>query len=647
LGTGVATFLATPSSANLAAALTDETGTGSAVFATSPTLVTPVLGTPTSATLTNATGLPLTTGVTGTLPTANGGTNLTSFTSGGVVYASGTGTLATGSALQFNNTNEFKIVAATGTAYNRAESTQHSTFVQHFASSGGTGLEYKTLYRFVDTDVGELMRLTSTGLGIGTSSPAAKLDVLGSAAHTIFAGTNASTTYSEYRYNTSTLVGYIGNGSGILSGASSSDFIFRSEGALKFTTSGNNLRATIDTSGNVGIGTSSPSTYGKFVTFSSGGYAAVNTDGQILSYQLLDVTTAGGRLTGGSNQGLLGSIGIEQAATGARGGYINFLTAPSGSNTGAEHMRITSAGNVGIGTSSPGHKLDVQSATGTMGVTSTTGTNISYVFSSNTGGSFLLGKDSSTGGLTGTAYSNFLYNGSAYPTVFFTNGSEKVRITSAGNVGIGTSSPSYTLHVGGGGENGTQVGIFSNFNTSRGLTIGLSAGGTAVNDAFAVYNTTITGGYAGHIWQAGGTERARITPNGGFSVGTTSDPGAGAIYATGNITAFFSDKRLKTVSGKIENALDKVAKLSGVYYTFNDTAKSYGYDSDEEHVGVIAQEVEAVLPQIVKAAPFDLDENNNSKSGEHYKTVQYEKLVPLLIEAINELQAKVKVLEAK
>ena len=65
LGTGVATFLATPSSANLAAAVTDETGTGSVVFATSPTLVTPILGTPTSGTLTNATGLPIDTGVSG------------------------------------------------------------------------------------------------------------------------------------------------------------------------------------------------------------------------------------------------------------------------------------------------------------------------------------------------------------------------------------------------------------------------------------------------------------------------------------------------------------------------------------------------------------------------------------------------------
>lgn len=91
--TGMLTFLGTPSSANLAATVTDETGSGALVFATSPTFTTPVLGTPTSVTLTNATGLPLTTGVTGTLDETNGGTGITSYATGDLPYATGVNTL--------------------------------------------------------------------------------------------------------------------------------------------------------------------------------------------------------------------------------------------------------------------------------------------------------------------------------------------------------------------------------------------------------------------------------------------------------------------------------------------------------------------------------------------------------------------------
>lgn len=130
-----------------------------------------------------------------------------------------------------------------------------------------------------------------------------------------------------------------------------------------------------------------------------------------------------------------------------------------------------------------------------------------------------------------------------------------------------------------------------------------------------------------------------------LGIGTAPSANTGEIRATGMISAYYSDKRLKENIEVIPNALDKVMSLRGVTFNANSVAETYGY-STETQVGVIAQEVEAVLPQIVHPAPFDIDVLEDgtevSKSGNNYKTVDYEKLVPLLIEAIKELNIEVR-----
>ena len=140
-------------------------------------------------------------------------------------------------------------------------------------------------------------------------------------------------------------------------------------------------------------------------------------------------------------------------------------------------------------------------------------------------------------------------------------------------------------------------------------------------------------------------------PAGGFStnsnaqvnslgVGTAASGTAGEIRATNNITAYYSDARLKDFSGKIDSAMDKVAALNGYYFTENEAAKDLGYDNDDRQVGVSAQEVQSVLPEVVSPAPIN-DAPEHADKNLDYITVSYEKLVPLLIEAIKELKAEI------
>lgn len=116
----------------------------------------------------------------------------------------------------------------------------------------------------------------------------------------------------------------------------------------------------------------------------------------------------------------------------------------------------------------------------------------------------------------------------------------------------------------------------------------------------------------------------------GLGVGTDPSGTAGEIRATNNITAYYSDDNLKTRLGNIENALDKVCSLTGFYYEANQTAQDLGYVAKRE-VGVSAQDVQKILPEIVVPAPI----------SDKYLTVHYDKLIPLLIEAIKELKTEV------
>lgn len=115
-----------------------------------------------------------------------------------------------------------------------------------------------------------------------------------------------------------------------------------------------------------------------------------------------------------------------------------------------------------------------------------------------------------------------------------------------------------------------------------------------------------------------------------LGVGTTASGTTGQIRATGDIVAHFSDDRLKTRLGNIENAVDKINTLSTFYYEPNETAQNLGYES-HRYVGLSAQEVQEILPEVIKPAPID----------DKYLTIQYEKLVPLLVAAIKEQQKEI------
>jgi hypothetical protein len=205
-------------------------------------------------------------------------------------------------------------------------------------------------------------------------------------------------------------------------------------------------------------------------------------------------------------------------------------------------------------------------------------------------------------------------------------------LTTAGNVGIGTTSPSFKLDVSGSiraSQDGAAV-IIGGTSSGGQLRFGINNDNNAIvygSSEFQI-RTQQSGGIT--FYTSGPTFRMVVANGGNVGIGTSSPTYAldvaGTIRATGDVIAY-SDARVKTNVKTIEAPLDIVTKLRGVTYNRTDI------DDKSEKVGVIAQEVLEVLPQVVQ-----------QDSGGNY-SVAYGNVVGVLIEAIKELKAEIEELK--
>jgi hypothetical protein len=374
-----------------------------------------------------------------TTVSASGNVTLSGGTANGVGYLNGSKVLTSGSALTFDGitltvlatastTGIFKNSSTTAQTYNLLASNDANTtigFGVQGSASGtfgmvGTGQPFlgtaasdlnifnnnaSGVIKFgIGSSWAEQMRLTSTGLGIGTSSPSQKLHIKDSSA--------AFTRYESGSYDA-----YVGQRStGILEIAQAQ------AGTITLLTNGTE-RMRLDSSGNVGIGTSSP--VGRLGVVSTGGNSRLSIgDTAASTYSTL-------LMYGGSGKYNF-QLGVQNNVNNAF--EITPSTTAGGTTFSTPAMVIDSSGNVGIGTSSPSNYAGYK----TLTINSTTGGELDFGSNGTVVTQFY-----------GTSTNTSLYTVPAVPLIFGTSNAERMRVDSGGLVGVGTTSATSMLQTAG------------------------------------------------------------------------------------------------------------------------------------------------------------------------------------------------------
>jgi hypothetical protein len=326
-------------------------------------------------------------------------------------------------------------------------------------------------------------------------------------------------------------------------------------------------------------------------------------------------------------------------------------------NTGAtptSRLTITEAGNVGIGSNDPSNaKLYIVNSStaanhqaGTIGLwvhnpTNTSGQNsvICNKIGGSSAGKVIYSWDVSTSWgcsivINGNDATNRLMR---FNDAWDGSGNDRMVINNAnGNIGIGNTAPIGPLCIGNAAVASSDgflvIGKRDAGSTSRQFRIGISD----TTFEFVIGNYGINNVAATWVQQF---KIANSAPVNSMIVDAT-----GGLSVFGNITSYYSDERLKTKTANISDSLKIIDKLNGFYYTPNKLAHSFGIKNNKQEIGLSAQEVQKVLPELVDIAPFDLEKdeygNMTSKSGEKYLTLAYDRLAPIFVEAIKELNQK-------